>query len=109
MVMEEGVATSLDPEINMWDAAAPFITEWVRSELGPEARAADWIIDNIRALSRLPDLVRRIDHYYPPPGAAPPGPPLPDLVVVRPRRWGGYLLTALLGASAGAAVMLWAG
>jgi ubiquinone biosynthesis protein len=37
MVMEEGVALSLDPDINMFDAAGPFVTEWVRSELGPEA------------------------------------------------------------------------
>jgi ubiquinone biosynthesis protein len=27
----------------------------------------------------LPELIRRIDHYYPPLGAAPPGPPLPEL------------------------------
>jgi ubiquinone biosynthesis protein len=101
MVMEEGVATGLDPDINMWETAGPFITEWVRSELGPEARAADWIIDNVRALSRLPDLVRRIDHYYPAPGAAPPGPPLPDVVVVESRRWWRYAATALLGAAAG--------
>jgi len=103
MVMEEGVATSLDPDINMWETAGPFIQEWVRSELGPEARAADWIIDNVRALSRLPDLVRRIDHYYPPPGAAPPGPPLPEVVVVTHRRWWRYPLTAVLGAAAGVA------
>jgi ubiquinone biosynthesis protein len=103
MVMEEGVATALDPDINMWDTAAPFLQEWVRSELGPEARAADWIIENVRALKRLPELVRRIDYYYPPPGAAPPGPPLPDVVVVRPRRWGGYLLTAMGGLVIGAA------
>lgn len=106
MVMEEGVATSLDPEINMWETAAPFITEWVRSELGPEARAADWIVDNVRALTRLPDLIRRIDHYYPAPGAAPPGPPLPDVVVLRPRRWGGYVLTAILAAAAGVGATL---
>ena len=34
MVMVEGVATSLDPEINLWDAAAPFVREWIRTELG---------------------------------------------------------------------------
>jgi ubiquinone biosynthesis protein len=107
MVMEEGVATSLDPDINMWETAAPFITEWVRGELGPEARAADYIVENVRALARLPDLIRRIDHYYPPPGAAPPGPPLPDVVVIRPFGWLRHAATALLGAAAGAAgVML---
>ena len=37
MVMEEGVATALDPDINMWETAEPFLTEWVRSELGPRS------------------------------------------------------------------------
>src|SRR3546814_5477502 len=32
MVMVEGVANSLDPDINMWETAGPFIKEWIRSE-----------------------------------------------------------------------------
>jgi ubiquinone biosynthesis protein len=107
MVMEEGVATSLDPDINMWETAGPFVEEWVRSELGPEARAADFIVENVRALRRLPELIRRIDHYFPPPGAAPPGPPLPELVVVT-RRSGGWrlALTGLISAAIGVAATL---
>ncbi len=106
MVMEEGVATSLDPEINMWDTASPFITEWVRSELGPEARTADWLIENFRNLARLPELIRRIDHYYPAPGAAPPGLPLPDVVVVKPFGWWRYALTGLIAGGIGVAATL---
>jgi ubiquinone biosynthesis protein len=106
MVMEEGVAITLDPDINMWETAGPFITEWVRSELGPEARAADWIVENVRALSRLPELIRRIDHYYPAPGAAPPGPPLAELVVRRRSAGWRYALIALSSAVAGA-VAVW--
>jgi ubiquinone biosynthesis protein len=105
MVMEEGVATALDPDINMWEVAGPFLEEWVRSELGPEARVADALVENVRLLAKLPDLIRRIDHYYPPPGAAPPGPPLPDVVVVRPFGWLRYAVTALLGAAAGVAAV----
>ena len=41
MVMNEGVATALDPDINMWETAEPFLSEWIRSELGPEAYYAD--------------------------------------------------------------------
>jgi ubiquinone biosynthesis protein len=74
----------------------------VRNELGPEARAADWIVENVRALSRLPELIRRIDYYYPAPGAAPPGPPLPDVVVVKPGKWSGYVLIALIAGAVGA-------
>jgi ubiquinone biosynthesis protein len=106
MVMEEGVATALDPDINMWETAEPFLTEWARSELGPEARLADEIIRGARLLRRLPDIIRRIDHYYPPPGAAPPAPPLPEVVVIRPLGWFRYALTAALAAAAGAAAVL---
>lgn len=106
MVMEEGVATDLDPDINMWETSEPFLREWLRSELGPETRFADEIVRTVRTLRRLPELIRRIDYYYPPPGAAPPAPPLRDVVVVKPRRFGRYLATAILSAAAGAAAML---
>ena len=105
MVMEEGVATALDPEINMWETAEPFLTEWVRSELGPETRIADEIVRTVRLLRKLPELIRRIDYYYPPPGAAPPAPPLPEIAIVRPHRHGQVALTALVSAAAGAAAM----
>jgi ubiquinone biosynthesis protein len=96
MVMVEGVASSLDPEINMWDAAGPFVEQWLRDELGPEARLADSILRGVRTLASLPDLLRRVDAHYPPPGAAPPLPPLPD-VEVRPSGWWRYALAALAG------------
>ena len=107
MVMVEGVASALDPEINMWETAAPYVRDWLRGELGPEAKAADSIVENIRTLARLPDLVRRIEERYPPKGAAPPGPPLADVKLVGSSapRWG-YALTALLAALAGAGAML---
>jgi ubiquinone biosynthesis protein len=106
MVMEEGVATDLDPDINMWETSEPFLREWLRSELGPEARVADEIVRNMRTLRKLPDLIRRLDHYYPPPGAAPPAPPLPDVVLVQPRHYGRALLIAIVSFAAGAAAIL---
>jgi ubiquinone biosynthesis protein len=106
MVMEEGVATWLYPDINMWETSEPFLREWVRSELGPEAALADRLVRDFRTLAKLPELIRRLDHYYPAPGAAPPDPPLRDIVIVQPRRYGGYALTALLAGAAGAAAAL---
>ena len=106
MVMEEGVATALDPDINMWETAEPFLREWLRTELGPEAALVDELVRNWRTLRKIPDLIRRLDYYYPPPGAAPPAPPLPDVLVVQPRRYGSYALTALLSAAIGAAAAL---
>jgi ubiquinone biosynthesis protein len=105
MVMEEGVAHALDPDINMWETAEPFLNEWVRSELGPEAAIADRLVRDFRTLARIPELIRRLDFYYPPPGAAPPGPPLPEVAVMQPHHYGRYMLTALLAALAGAAAM----
>ncbi|MGQ0558681.1 MAG: 2-polyprenylphenol 6-hydroxylase [Sphingosinicella sp.] len=109
LVMQEGVATALDPDINMWETAEPFLREWVRSELGPEARIADEIVRTVRLLRKLPELIRRLDYYYPPPGAAPPDPPMPDIAIVRPHRYGRLALTALLAAAAGAAITSWLG
>ncbi len=106
MVMEEGVATALDPDINMWETSEPFLREWLRSEMGPEAAVADELIRNFRTLRKLPDLIRRIEAHYPPPGAAPPPPPLPDIVVVQPLRVWRYMVTAVLAAAAGAGAAL---
>jgi ubiquinone biosynthesis protein len=103
MVMEEGVATNLDPDINMWETAEPFLKEWLRSELGPEAYYADRITEFVRAVKKIPDLIHRLDEYYPPRGAAPPPPPLPEIAVVERRRWWGYTAVGLLAAAAGAA------
>jgi ubiquinone biosynthesis protein len=102
MVMNEGVATRLDPDINMWETAEPFLREWMRSELGPEAYYADRITDTVRALKKIPALIHRLDQYYPPMGAAPPPPPLPVVEVVRPARWWGYALAAAAGAAVAA-------
>jgi len=106
MVMNEGVATALDPDINMWETAEPFLTEWIRSELGPETYYADRIIAVVRSLKKLPELIDRIDQYYPPRGAAPPPPPLPEVAIIRGRAWWGYALVGLIGAAVSAGAIL---
>ena len=83
MVMVEGVATALDPDINMWETAAPFVREWIRTELGPEAYVADRLVTDLRTIARLPELVRNIERHFPPPGGAPPAPPLKEVQVTR--------------------------
>jgi ubiquinone biosynthesis protein len=106
MVMNEGVASTLDPDINMWETAEPFIRDWIRSELGPEAYYADRIIELVRALKKLPDLIDRIDEYYPPRGAAPPPPPLPEIALIEQKNWWGYALAGGIGAAIAAAILL---
>jgi ubiquinone biosynthesis protein len=108
MVMVEGIATQLDPAINMWDVSAPFVRSWIRDELGPEAALADRIREDAKTLLRLPQLLRRLEEQFPPLGGAPEAPPLKDIELVWERRrpagrWLGYLGTGLAGG-----VVMWA-
>ena len=114
MVMVEGIATQLNPGINMWDTSAPYVRSWIRDELGPEAAIADRIRTDTETLLRIPDLVRRIEDRFPLKGGAPEPPPLPDIELMWERRerkergrgWLGYVLAALGGGlAAWAAVM----
>lgn len=108
MVMVEGVATRLDPDINLWDAAAPFVREWIRTELGPEAAIADRLIEDLRTVARLPELIRNIERRYPAPGGAPPAPPLREIEVVRVGGGWRYVAVAIVTAiaSVGATLLL---
>ena len=105
MVMNEGVATALDPDINMWETAEPFLRDWMRSELGPETYYADRVIELVRAFKKIPELIERIDEYYPAHGAAPPPPPLPQIAMIERQTWTTYALVAILGAAVGAGLL----
>ena len=101
MVMVEGVATRLDPDINMWETAGPFVTEWIRDELGPEAFVADRLITDLRTFARLPELLRNIEARYPSPGGEPPAPPLREVAVVRVGGGWRYGAVAVVAAALG--------
>lgn len=64
MVLVEGVGRMLDPELDIWTVAEPFVSEWVKREAGPAGRIEagkehfDTLIDT---LGRVPGLVRRAD------------------------------------------------
>jgi ubiquinone biosynthesis protein len=114
MVMVEGLATSLDPGINMWDVSGPFVKNWIRDELGPEAAIAERIRTDAETLLRLPDLIRRIEDRFPAKGGAPETPPLPEIALLSERRsgkrgWVGYGLAVLAGGAAvwGAMALGW--
>jgi len=116
MVMVEGVATQLHPEINMWDVSAPYVKSWIRDELGPEAALADRLRQDAGTLLRLPGLVGGGEERFPAGGGAPEAPPLADIPLMWERRagrarWPGYLLAALLGGAAvwGASALGWLG
>ncbi|WP_448658850.1 2-polyprenylphenol 6-hydroxylase [Sphingomonas sp. CJ99] len=106
MVMVEGVATSLDPDVNLWESAAPFVREWIRTELGPETAIADRLIEDVRTLARLPRLIRNIERHFPDPGGAPPEPPLREIQLVRVGGGWRYAAIALVSAALGVAATL---
>ncbi|MBB4096936.1 2-polyprenylphenol 6-hydroxylase [Sphingomonas kyeonggiensis] len=107
MVMVEGVARGLDPDINLWDVSAPFVREWIRTELGPEAKIADRLVEDIRTLARLPDLIRNIELRFPAPGGAPPAPPLKEIERIRVVGGWRYAAVAVLSGAVGAAAMMY--
>ena len=102
MVMVEGVATGLDPDINLWEAAAPFVREWIRTELGPEAALADRLVLDLKTFAGLPELLRRIEAKFPAPGGEPPAPPLLAIEPIKLAGGWGYVLTALASAAVAA-------
>jgi ubiquinone biosynthesis protein len=107
MVMVEGIATQLNPQINMWDTSGPYVKSWIRDELGPEAAIADRIKEDADTFLRIPSLVRRLEEQFPDPGGAPPPAPLPDIPLMWEKRegktqrgWLGYLAAGGIGAVA---------
>jgi ubiquinone biosynthesis protein len=100
MVMVEGVALSLDPQVNMWEVASPYVRAWIRDELGPEAQLADGLLGTARLLLQGPALARRWVRQLPPESAAPPLVPVPPLAEAPARRWPILLLGVAIGAAA---------
>ena len=56
MVVVEGVARSLNPEINIWEVAKPIVEKYIRDNIGPTAVARD-IANTVRILSRFGPLL----------------------------------------------------
>ena len=98
MVVVEGVARSLDPQINIWQVARPVVEDYIRRTMGPRAALRD-LTRTAAVLSRfgprLPGLVEAVLIRQAAPAPAPP-----------PRRWPDRALWATGGAAAGAGAVL---
>ena len=61
MVVVEGVARSLNPNINIWQVAAPIVTDYIRKSVGPQAVLSD-LAKTARVMARFgPRLPRLVE------------------------------------------------
>ncbi|MBE0452860.1 MAG: 2-polyprenylphenol 6-hydroxylase [Roseovarius sp.] len=100
MVVVEGVARSLDPQINIWQVARPVVEDYIRQSMGPRAALRDLgrtALVLSRYGSRLPGLLEAalIRQAHPP-------------VAVAARRWPARLIWSGAGAVVGGAVAIMA-
>lgn len=62
MVVVEGVARSLSPQLNIWDVAQPIVEDYIKQSIGPKALLSD-TAKTLRVLARfgprLPGLVEK--------------------------------------------------
>ncbi len=88
MVVVEGVARSLNPEINMWHVAKPVVEEYIRESIGPQALARD-LAQTARILARFGPHLPRMAEEALIARAQTPAPPLAN----RPMGPVGWTLT----------------
>ena len=61
MVVVEGVARKLDPQLNMWSTAEPVVGAWIAENLGPRGRLDD-VSRGVTSLAAfLADAPRRLE------------------------------------------------
>ncbi len=97
MVVVEGVARSLNPNMNIWEAASPIVTDYITKSIGPRAVITD-LASTVKVMARFgPRLPALVEDAL----MRQANPPQVDR---RPRkRW--FVLTAVIGALGGAGVL----
>ncbi|MFK7792316.1 MAG: 2-polyprenylphenol 6-hydroxylase [Devosiaceae bacterium] len=101
MVVVEGVARSLDPDLDIWKTADPVVSSWIRSNLSP-ARQAGEAAKAVGMLARLatdtPDMLGKIQRI-----ANAFDPDNPNALLARPKSpgwlWPAVVALAIVAAS----------
>ncbi|MCF6272310.1 MAG: 2-polyprenylphenol 6-hydroxylase [Rhodobacteraceae bacterium] len=96
MVVVEGVARTINPDMNMWEGSHTVVETYIRDSLGPKAMGKD-LFDTLKVLARFGPLLPQLAETALLQAAAPPPPP-------RKPRWTNPR-SLVLGALVGAAVM----
>jgi ubiquinone biosynthesis protein len=98
MVVVEGVARSLSPQINIWQVARPVVEDYIRKSIGPKAALGD-LQKAVAVLSRYgPRLPMIVENTLIRQSAMPPPPPR--------RSWLPHAAWAVAGGVAGAAATM---
>jgi ubiquinone biosynthesis protein len=61
MMVSEGVGRQLNPDLNIWDLSRPLIEDWMRENLGPEARIREAARGVLEGVERLPGFVANVE------------------------------------------------
>jgi ubiquinone biosynthesis protein len=61
MVVVEGVARKLDPQLNMWSTSEPVVSAWIAENLGPRGRIGDAGRNVASLVALLTDAPRRLE------------------------------------------------
>jgi ubiquinone biosynthesis protein len=59
MVVAEGVCRNLGPGANFWEIAKPFLADWVKQNLGPEATVRDTMDEAAATMRQIPGLMEK--------------------------------------------------
>lgn len=63
MLMAEGTARQLSPEINMWELSRPLINKWINETDDPFKILEEWIHKNKIILLKIPEIIDKIDKF----------------------------------------------
>jgi len=100
MVQVEGVARTIDPSHDIWAAAEPIVSDWVKTEFGPQG-AAKLVATNVREvtdrLKRLPQMMDQLEAAVQ--ERAKPAAPAPEKPFAPWWAWFGFiiLLASIIG------------
>lgn len=53
LILVEGVGVTLDPNLNIWDLARPWIKEWAKKNIGFDAKIRDTIVDILELVKKF--------------------------------------------------------
>lgn len=62
MVLVEGIGTLLNPDLNMWKLAEPWVKEWAKTHLGPEIHLKNFMDDVKESFIRMPNTLKQLQN-----------------------------------------------